>query len=73
MLNVMQIEKIILCPDSVLQFKVKTSSGEEIETTKEFFRDPKSLDIRWIPTSVPDKQDATADIPDEVLKSIQPG
>ena len=65
-----KIEKITLDSDSVLRFKVKTSSGEEIDTTKEFLRDPKSPDIGWVPTSVPDAKDATADIPDEVLKKI---
>ena len=65
-----RIEKITLGPDSVLRFKVKTSSGDEIETTKEFLRDPKSPDIGWIPTSVPETKNVTADIPDEVLKKI---
>ena len=53
-----------------MRFKVKTSSGEEINTTKAFLRDPKSPDIGWIPTSVPDVKEAAADIPDEVLKKM---
>ena len=40
-----RIEKITLDPDSVLRFKVKTSSGDEFETTREFLRDPKAPDI----------------------------
>ena len=65
-----RIEKITLDPDSVLQFKGKTSSSDEIKTTREFLRDPKSPDIGWIPTSAPDKQKGAADIPDKVLKEI---
>ena len=61
-----RIERIALGQDSVLRFIVKTSSGDEIETTKEFLRDPKSPDIGWIPTSAPDKQSAAADIPEDV-------
>ena len=65
-----RVEKITLNPDSILWFNVKTYSGDEIETTREFLHDPKPPDIAWIPTPVPDKQKAAADIPDKVLKEI---
>ena len=65
-----QIEKITLDPDSVLQFKVMNSSGDEIKSYREFLRDPKSPDIGRIPISASAKQKAAADIPDKVLKEI---
>ena len=65
-----RVVSVHLGEDSVLRFKVKPSDGNIFFTTKEYLRDPESPDIGWIPTSLPEKKHAAADIPDEVLKEF---
>ena len=65
-----RVVSVHLGEDSVLRFKVKPSDGDLFFTTKEYLRDPESPDIGWIPTSLPEKKHAAADIPDEVLKEF---
>ena len=64
------IEKIFLDDNATLRFLLKTKNDDLIEATKESLRVPDALDIGWIPTTIPEKEAASATIPPEELERI---
>ena len=62
--------RIYVGKDTVLYFHVQPSDGEAFETTRKFLRTPDSPDIGWIPSTVPEKKHAAADLPDELVDKI---
>ena len=65
-----KFEEIFLYDDAVLQFRVNTKIEELIESTKESLRAPNNTDIGWIPTTIPEKTDATYKLSEDDLDKL---
>jgi len=65
-----RVEGINLDEDGVLRFRVRTQDDEIVKTTRESLRDRRSPDIGWLPSSVPEKTDATKMMSEEEIKKI---
>lgn len=65
-----RVEKIFLDSDSILKLCVRSASDQVIETTIEFLRAPELPDIGWIPTSIPEKRTAAANLPATDLEKL---
>ena len=56
------IEEISLDEKAVIQFRVRTTNDEVIETTKESLQLLDDPDIGWIPTTLPKKTEAASNL-----------
>ena len=65
-----RIEKISLDEKAVLQFRVRTTNDEVIETTKEYLRFPDDPDIGWIPTTLPEKKEIASNLTKKEIDDI---
>ncbi len=65
-----KVKEVFLADDNKLQFKVVTTAGDEIITTRESLCDPEAPDIGWIPTTVPEVQNAAAKLTEEEIETV---
>ena len=56
------IDEISLDEKTILQFRVRNTNDEVIETTKESLLSPDDPDIGWIPTTLPEKKEAASNL-----------
>ena len=65
-----KVEEIFLDDESVLRFRCRTVSDEEIVTTKESLRAPDSPDVGWIPSNVPEMKQASSEFSDKDIAEL---
>ena len=65
-----QIEEISLDKKAALQFLVRNTNNEVIETTRESLRSPDHPDIGWIPTMLPEKKEAVSNLTEKDIDNI---
>ena len=65
-----RIEEISLDEKAVLQFRVRTTNNEMIETTKESLQSPDDPDIGWIPTMLPEKKQFASNLTEKEIDDI---
>ena len=65
-----RIEEISINEKAVLQFRVRTTNDEVIETTKESLRSPDDPDIGWIPATLPEKKEAASNLTEKEIDDI---
>jgi hypothetical protein len=65
-----RVDKIFLDDGAVLRFHVRTKDEKLITTTWESLRAPDASDIRWIPSTVPDRREAVSDLSEREIKQL---